>query len=430
MTLEQALEFLEQSYKLGRKLGLDNIKRLLDKLENPQRKLQIIHVAGTNGKGSTSAMIYQSILEAGYSAGFYSSPHLVKYNERFQYNGKTIGDADLAKAIEKVKLSCEELVAEGYDHPTEFEILTAVALSFFDEIGLEYAVMEVGLGGRLDATNAVDEPALSVITPIGMDHLSYLGNDLLTIAKEKAGIIKRHIPVISGLQEEEVLALLKEVAQEKRAPFSTINEEDLQILRCDLSENRFLYRGEEYTLALLGRHQIDNAILAIEALHLLRENNRIDIDDEEIQKGLHKVKWPGRLEKISDEPEIFIDGGHNAHGIRAVSQILNPEEKERRVLLLGMKEDKDYGDVLDMLLPLFDRIFVTQPTGDGVVQVDTLKKEVENRGMKAQGHGDYREAVQLALKSLNEQDQLFIMGSFYLIGVAKDEVLKELGVRR
>ena len=430
MTLDKALAFLEQSYKLGRKLGLENIKRLLEKLENPQTKLQIVHVAGTNGKGSTSAMIYQSILEAGYSAGFYSSPHLVHYNERFQYNGKTIGDRDLAKTIGKVKLCCKELVEEGYDHPTEFEILTAVGLSYFDEIGLEYAVMEVGLGGRLDATNAVDEPAISVITPIGMDHLGYLGDDLLTIAREKAGIIKKHIPVISGLQEEAVMELLKEVAEERRAEFTTIDEESLEILRCDLSGNEFLYKGEEYKLALLGRHQIDNAILAIEALHLLREHNRIDIDEEEIKKGLHKVKWPGRLEKITSEPEVFIDGGHNAHGIRAVSQILKPEEKDRRVLLLGMRDDKDYGDVLDMLVPLFGRIFVTQPTGDGVVKVETLKEELVKRGMEAKGHADYKEAVGLALESLGEKDQLFIMGSFYLIGVAKDEVLSRLGVRR
>ena len=427
MTIEQALEFLGQSYKLGRKLGLDNIKRLLEKLEDPQRKLQIIHVAGTNGKGSTSAMIYQSILEAGYSAGLYSSPHLVHYNERFQYNGKTISDNDLAKAIQKVKVACDELVEQGFDHPTEFEILTAVGLKFFDDLGLEYAVMEVGLGGKLDATNAVDEPAIAVITPIGFDHQSFLGDDLLTIAAEKAGIIKAHVPVISGLQEEPVMEVLRKTAEEKKAPFSTIDESSLEILRSDLEENRFRYKEEEYDLALLGRHQIDNAILAIEALHTLRENNRIDIDEEEIKKGLRKVKWPGRLERIYSSPAIFIDGGHNAHGIRAVKQILPPEDKEKRFILLGMRADKDYSDVLDEMVPLFSQVVVTQPTGDGVVPVATLQEELEKRGMEAIGHEDYKEAIGLALDKLGEEQELFIMGSFYLIGVAKEEVLRRLG---
>lgn len=424
MRIEEALDFLNQSYKIGRKLGLDNIGRLLDKLGSPQNRLKIIHVAGTNGKGSTCAMMYQSILEAGYSAGFYSSPHLVHYNERFQYNGKTIRDSELAKSIEKVKIACDELVSEGYDHPTEFEILTAACLWFFDDLGLEYAVMEVGLGGRLDATNAIKDPIVSVITPIAMDHQAYLGDSLRAIAGEKAGIIKPRIPVISGLQVPEVLEVLKNTAMEKKAPFSTIDESELEILRCDLTENHFRYKGKEYRLQLLGRHQIDNAILAIEALHLMRENNRIDLDDEEIEKGLFKSRWPGRLEKISENPTVFIDGGHNAHGIRAVAQILRPEEKHRRLLLLGMRSDKDYKDVLDLILPLFREVVMTQPVGDTVVSVEELIEEASQRGVQSQGDRDYRRALSLVYDKAGREDQIFVMGSFYLIGEVKEEVLR------
>lgn len=430
MKIEEALDFLNQSYKLGRKLGLDNIKRLLIKLGSPEKRLKIIHVAGTNGKGSTCAMIYNVILEAGYSAGFYSSPHLVHYNERFSYNGKSIKDAELAKNIEKVKLACEELVAQGYEHPTEFEILTAVALTFFDDVGLEYAVMEVGLGGKLDATNAVEEPVLSVITPIAMDHQAYLGDTLVAIAGEKAGIIKPKIPVVSGLQEAQVMEVLKNTAKEKNASFYPMDESQLEIIRCDLEENHFKYKESEYKLNLLGRHQIDNAILAIESLHIMVQNNRIDVSEEEIRKGLLKTRWPGRLEKISESPEIFIDGGHNAHGIKAVAQILSPEDKKRRLLLLGMRSDKDYKEVLDLLLPLFREIVLTEPVGDQVVSLEEFQKEAALRGLEAQGDRDYRKALSLVLDKASKDDQIFVMGSFYLIGEVKEEVLGRKAGRR
>lgn len=430
MRIEEALEFLNQSYKLGRKLGLENIKRLLIKLDNPEKRLKVIHVAGTNGKGSTCAMIYNVILEAGYSAGFYSSPHLVSYNERFSYNGKSIKDAELAKSIEKVKLACEELVAEGYDHPTEFEILTAAALWFFDHMGLEYAVMEVGLGGKLDATNGVEEPIVSVITPIAIDHQAYLGDTLVAIAGEKAGIIKPRVPVVSGLQEAEVMEVLTNITRERNTSFYSIDETDLEVIRCDLVQNHFRYKQNDYKLNLLGRHQIDNAILAIETLHILMENHRIDLSEEEIQKGLVKTRWPGRLEKISDNPTIFIDGGHNAHGIKAVAQILSPEETSRRLLLLGMRSDKDYREVLDLILPLFREIVLTEPVGDQVVSVEELQKEAALRGITAQGDSDYKNALSLVLEKASKDDQIFVIGSFYLIGEVKEEVLRRKGGRR
>ncbi len=430
MRIEQALDFLNQSYKLGRKLGLDNIKRLLNKLDSPERRLKIIHVAGTNGKGSTCAMIYNVILEAGYSAGFYSSPHLVHYNERFSYNGKLIKDSELAKSIEKVKLACDELVAEGFDHPTEFEILTAAALWFFDDMGLEYAVMEVGLGGKLDATNAVEEPIVSVITPIALDHQAYLGDTLVAIAGEKAGIIKPRVPVVSGLQLPEVMEVLRNTANKEATSFYPIDESQLEIIRCDLVENHFRYKESQYKIGLLGRHQIDNAILAIETLHILRDDNRIDLSEEEIKKGLLKTRWPGRLEKIADNPAIFIDGGHNAHGIKAVAQILTPEEKGRRLLLLGMRSDKDYKDVLDLVLPLFREVVLTEPVGDQVVSVEELQKEAALRGVIAQGDRDYKKALSLVLEKASKEDQIFVMGSFYLIGEVKVEVLGRKGGRR
>ncbi len=423
MKIDQALDFLNQSYKIGRKLGLENIQRLLDKLGNPERKLQIIHVAGTNGKGSTSSMIYSVIQEAGYSVGFYSSPHLVHYNERFGYNGRLISDSDLARSLTVVKEACEELVEEGFDHPTEFEILTAAGLWFFDSLGLEYAVMEVGLGGRLDATNVV-QPVISIITPIAMDHEAYLGDSLKAIAGEKAGIIKSRVPVVVGLQEEEVLEVLRARALELGSDFSAIDKEGLEILKSDLSENHFIYKGHDYRLALLGLHQIDNALLAIEALKIMKDQGRIDVDEEEIRKGLLKTRWPGRLEKIASNPDFYIDGGHNAHGIRAVSKLLKPEEKDRRILLLGMRQDKDYTEVLKLLLPLFREVVFTLPLGDMVVPVEELIEKAAEMGIEARGHSDYKKALDLVYSKLKAGDQVFAMGSFYLIGEVKDEVLR------
>ncbi|HZK10393.1 MAG TPA: folylpolyglutamate synthase/dihydrofolate synthase family protein [Clostridia bacterium] len=430
MKIQEALNFLNQSYKLGRKLGLDNIKRLLLELGSPEKKMKVIHLAGTNGKGSTSAMIYHVILEGGYKVGFFSSPHLVHYNERFQYNGKTISDTELAKSIEKVKFACERLLAQGYDHPTEFEILTAVGFVFFADKGLDYAVIEVGLGGRLDATNSVEEPLVSVITPIAMDHESYLGDNLLAIAGEKAGIIKPQIPLVSGLQQKEVLDLLKDKARKKGSPFYPSDPSQLEIIRSDLLENIFRYKGREYKLKLLGRHQIDNAILALETLYLLREKGQIDLEEEQIRRGLLETRWPGRLEKISQKPDIFIDGGHNAHGVRAVAQNLLLDEKNRRLLLLGMRLDKDYKEVLSLLLPLFREVVLTEPLGDQVVLVEDLQKEAALRGVMAEGDRDYKKALSLVLAKANEEDQIFVMGSFYLIGQVKEEVLRRIGVEK
>lgn len=423
MNIKEALDFLNESYKIGRKLGLENIQRLLDRLDNPEKKIKIIHVAGTNGKGSTSSIIYSVLLEAGFGVGFYSSPHLVSYNERFRYNGIMISDEDLAAAITRVRQACDQLVADGYPHPTEFELLTATGLWFFSEKELDYLLFEVGLGGRLDATNVV-QPLLSLITPIAMDHEDYLGEDLATIAGEKAGIIKDKTPVISGIQEEEVLEVLKNISKEKSAPFLAISREDMEPIKTDLEGNEFNYKGQNYKLGLLGHHQIDNAMLALEALFLLRDRYEVDLTEKIIKKGLEEARWPGRLEKISDDPAFFIDGGHNAHGIKAVSQVLKEGERDKRILLMGMRQDKDFKEVLQLLLPHFRDIVFTLPLGGSTVPVQELIAKAQELGYRAQGRDDYKEALDLVEELYVEGDQIFSMGSFYLIGEVKDEVLR------
>lgn len=423
MKINEALDFLSQSYKIGRKLGLDNVQRLLDRLDNPEKKLKMIHVAGTNGKGSTSSIIYSVLREAGYKVGFYSSPHLVTYNERFRYDGRLISDEDLAAAITRVKQGCEELVAEGYPHPTEFELLTAAGLWFFAKEELDYLIMEVGLGGRLDATNVI-RPLISIITPIARDHEDYLGHDLASIAGEKAGIIKEGIPVVSGFQEAEAMEVLENKAREVGTNFYRISRDDLKVIKSNLETNHFIYKGQDYKLPLLGLHQIDNAMLAIEALLLLKSQAQIDLTEAELVSGLLKAQWPGRLEKISDQPPFYIDGGHNSHGIRAVSKILDPEESDKRILLMGMRQDKDYREVLELLLPLFREVVFTLPLGDMVVPVEELVEIAAELGYKTLGHDDYKKALDIVYNLYKEGDQIFSMGSFYLIGEVKEEVLK------
>lgn len=411
MTIREAVDFLESSYRFGRKLGLENIRTLLRELGDPQRRLKVIHVAGTNGKGSVCASLYQMVREAGYSVGFYSSPHLVSYLERYRYNGKEMKESDFARLMRIVKEACERIVERGSQHPTEFEILTALAYLFFDEQGLEYAIMEVGLGGRLDATNAIEQPIATIITPLSLEHTEYLGDTMEKIAYEKAGIIKKGVPLITARQSEEAMRVIQERAAELHAPVYIAQESEL--LENSLEGIRLRYRGEEYAFALAGEHQAENASLALEAMRVMKEKNRIDISEEEIHKGLRHVHWPGRLERISAPVPFYIDGAHNPGAARVVAKML----KGKKVIgLLGMRSDKDVGAVLDAILPALSKVVATRPMGDTTLPSSELAAMIRERGKEAVAEEDIPTAVHKAIELCGPEDIVVSLGSFYLIG--------------
>lgn len=415
MNIKDVIEFLAQSYTLGRKFRLENIRALLRELGDPQRRLKVIHVAGTNGKGSVCASLYYMILEAGYSAGFFSSPHLYSYLERYRYNGKQISENDFCAMMERVKEAVEATVAKGSDHPTEFEILTALAYLFFEAKGLEYAVMEVGLGGRLDATNAIEEPVATVITPLSLEHTEYLGHTIEEIAREKAGIIKQRVPIITSSQPEAAMRVIEQIASEMNAPL--IVADGGELLENTFEGIRLRLREKEYHFSLAGSHQLTNAVLALETMEVLRKNNCIDIDEEEIRRGLKNVKWPGRIEKINDSPPVYIDGAHNPAAALALQDML---KGKKAIAVLGMLAEKDVEGVLDILVPMFEQIIVTRPVGERAVEAEAMASMVRERGREVIVEKDIEKAMSRAMSLAQEGEIILATGSFYLIGEVRE----------
>lgn len=413
MKIKRALKYLEQTYKLGRKLGLDNINQLLDELGRPDKAMKLIHVAGTNGKGSTSSMIYTMLQQAGYSVGFYSSPHLIKYNERYQVDGEMISDDDLAKYITKVKSAVSAMVKRGLIHPTEFEVLTALALLYFKDRGCQFAIMEVGLGGRLDATNAIQDPVCSVITPIEIDHTYFLGDTLTEIAGEKAGILRKGVPAVIAPQKPEAKKEIERVAKEKNTPLIHVKVPKNAIKSADLTGSVFTWDNKEYKLKQLGRYQVENAMTALTVMDTLRKTGELKITDYRMKQGILHTKWPGRLEKIASNPDIFIDGSHNPHGAKTLKETFTEVCKEKRCIgVLGMKEDKDVAGVLKQTAKLFKHVIATEPHSDTKHSAEEIAQELDKFGVPSTIEPNLTKAFDLAKEMAQKDDIIIVYGSF------------------
>ncbi len=447
MTYEEARSFIEKANQYGSKLGLETVTGLLSRLGNPQEALKLIHIAGTNGKGSTSAFIASSLAAAGYRVGRYISPAVFSYRERIQisypckkgngeqeqsrillrtdeigcpYRTEYISRQGVSDAIEKVKRTCEAMLAEGLAHPTSFEIETAMAMLYFKEVGVDFAVIEVGLGGRLDATNVIRKPVCSVITSISMDHMQFLGGTLELIAEEKAGIIKNGCPVVTCSQKPEVLEVLKRVSHEKKAFLTIADAANAITLSFTPEGTDFRYQEEEYHIQLLGTHQIINAVLAINTIDVLRKQG-IVISDEAVQTGLSMTKWSGRLEMIARKPYVIIDGAHNEDAAMRLAEAVRLYFGGRRVIyIMGIFADKDYRRVTELTAPLADQIITLTPENSRALSSEVLAHEAQKYCPTVLDAKTVRQAVAYAYKAVGEEDIILAFGSLSFLGELKE----------
>ena len=352
MDYNEAIEYIHGTLKFGSKLGLHNIGMLLELMGNPHKKLKFVHVAGTNGKGSTTAFISSILMEAGYRTGIYTSPYIQRFSERIRIGQDEISTEELADITGFVKVSVDKMLAMGENHPTEFELVTAIAFEYYCRKSCDIVVLEVGLGGRFDSTNIIDTPDLAVITTISYDHMDRLGNTLPEIAFEKAGIIKPGGDVVLYGQSREVEQVFEKVCTERGARLYKTDLNNLILHEFNIDGQVFSYRGyKDLKIGLLGRHQTRNAAVAVIAAELLK-NKGFKITEDILRKGLLNTKWPGRLEILSRKPLVIIDGAHNPEAAIVLKQALDEYFPGRPVtFIMGVLRDKDYQTMMEIVLP-------------------------------------------------------------------------------
>lgn len=422
MNYEEAIAYIHSTYKFGSKLGLDNIRYLLKLMGNPQSELRFIHVAGTNGKGSTSAFINEVLMEEGYSVGLFTSPYLEVFNERIRLNGICIENSDLATSTELVSKMVDKMLAQGMAHPTEFEIVTAIAMDFYKRQKADFVILEVGMGGRLDSTNVIERPLISVITPIAMDHTDYLGDTLAKIAFEKAGIIKKKSLVVTAPQQPECLEVIQSTAEANRACLLVADPDGVTIKQGSIEGSVFnaVFQDERFDdleIHLAGNHQVMNALLALTALKAMKDRLNMTIRRESIYNGFKETRWAGRLEVLRNNPLILIDGAHNVHGAKSLSGALHQYLDGRKVVgLIGVLSDKDYEGILDELAPCLDRAITTVPDSPRALAAEALAEELNRRGLPAKAVPEIEKALRTALEELKPDEVLVSFGSLYLIG--------------
>ena len=431
MTYNEAIAYMEQIQKKGSILGLGPVQMLLTHLGKPQDKLKVIHVAGTNGKGSICTFLENMYVAEGKRVGRYISPTIHCYLERFQINGVYMGETQFARLLTDVVQVLEKLEREGEPLPTAFEIETAIAFLYFVEMQVDIVILETGMGGRLDATNVVAKPLCTVFASIGMDHMQFLGDTIEQIAYEKAGIMKRNCPVVSYPNKSDVMQVLREqfakvncneklilkqeslhnsCAREEEAidmeviekatisQIITFDKEDITILSETLEGSTFRYKDEEYSIAMSGRYQIYNAVTAIETKLLL--------DGHMEKEGLHNARWEGRFEKISDEPLFIRDGAHNVDGVLALRESLQKHFTNHHIIfIIGVLRDKAYDSMMQLLCPMADSIFTITPPSERGLSGEELRNCVVKYCKNVQACDNVEEAKACAQKVYNEYSQ-------------------------
>ncbi len=420
-TYSEAICYLESLNRFGIRLGLVRIEELLRRMGEPQNEYRTIHVTGTNGKGSTTAMLSSILTASGKKTGMYTSPHLSSYTERMRIGGEPIDEEKFAEAIFVVKKVAEQMEADGAEYPTQFEVLTAAAFWLFAKEGVDYAVIEVGLGGLLDSTNVI-VPELSIITSIAVDHAEKCGDSLSGIAEHKAGIIKEGVPVFV-YADGQPLSIVEKTAQAKRAELY-LGGRDFSAVSCGVAGGmrHFTFvQGETedvYQLRLLGSYQVDNASIAVAAA------KHLGIDKEAIARGLASVVWPCRLEILSESPTILLDGAHNLAGVTALRSSLDEMFPDQKILfLLGILQDKDVKGMAEVLVRACDDVVITWPLSERAASPETVAQYI------SASHVETVERIEDGIervKALSNDDSVIcIAGSFYLVGRAREVLTQE-----
>lgn len=429
MNYNESIKYISESSKFSINLGLERTKKMLEFLGNPQNKLKCIHIAGTNGKGSTSAMISQILMEQGYKTGLYTSPYIEVFEERIQINRKNISKEELAKLVSKVSLAVEELKKLGFEPPTQFEIITAAAFLYFYEDNVDFVVLEVGLGGRLDATNVIT-PILSIITSISHDHMNILGDTLEKIAYEKAGIIKNNIPVILYPQETEAYNVINSICKENNSKVIEINIKEASFVKSIIGDS---FVGQEIKiktnfdsynikLSLLGKHQIFNCVTAVTAIEELIRLGII-ISKDNIVSALSKVKWMVRLEVVKKKPLVIIDGAHNKDGIRMLLESIKEYFDYNKLnLIIGILADKEVEEMVELIADEAEKIICVTPNSDRAELAKNLKEMVSKFNPNCTSEQNYLTAYEKSFESCNEDDLLLICGSLYMVGDMRNHI--------
>lgn len=410
MNYNEALKYIHSLGKFGSKPGLERIEKMLSLMGNPHKKLKFIHVAGTNGKGSTSTYIANVLQKAGYKTGLYTSPFITEFNERININGQNISNVDLAEYTAVASSKAKMVFSEEYPI-TEFEFITAVAFKYFYDSGCDIVVLEVGLGGRLDATNVIEKSLASVITKIDLDHTDILGDTIEKIASEKCGIIKQNCPVITtSKNEQSVIDVVRKYCDKSNSNLHLNDSQTIKVISSNVDGNVFVYNGHEYRTKMAGQHQIDNAVTAIKALQVAFP----DIPYSIVYEGIEKAVLPARCELISKVPVVLLDGCHNPNGTLALDKMLESSNINFAVAIVGFMADKDVGEAISNVAYHFDKMIA--------VEVKTNKRSMTSDDLSAvcklycadvQKAESYQQAIEIAVK---ENKPIVVFGSLYLAG--------------
>jgi dihydrofolate synthase/folylpolyglutamate synthase len=417
-------KWISESYNFGTKPGLDRIRAILKLLGDPQNSLQYVHIAGTNGKGSTASYINNVLMKAGYKTGLYTSPGIHSINDRVCVNNRKIDDETASQLASRIKEAIDIVISNGFEAPTQFEIITCIAFLYFNLVKCDIVVLETGLGGRLDATNVIEAPEVAVLTTINYDHMHILGNTFDQIAREKAAIIKKDCIAVCYDNVEEVNNIFHERCLEIKAEFRKVDFKKIHIEKFDINGQVFNYKDYHnvYT-EMLGKHQSRNASVAIEACVALQDKG-FNISYENIIEGIKSTSWEGRMEVVKRRPVLIIDGAHNAEGVDALVNNLKTYFPGKKIIfVLGMLDDKDVVTAIRSTEPVAAMYIAVSPDNARAIPAEKLAGIINEYCNNAVYNGTIKTGIEYALKSAGEEDVICVFGSLYMI----DEVKKYTG---
>jgi dihydrofolate synthase/folylpolyglutamate synthase len=428
---ENPVDLIHSFERFGSKLGLERIGALTERLGNPQDRMRIIHVAGTNGKGSVCRYIYSVLRRHGCRAGLYTSPFVVDFFERIEFDGRCITEAELADCTQTVMEQVDKMIEDGHESPTEFEVLTAVAFLYFSKKETDFLVLEVGLGGRGDSTNVVKRPEVCVISSISLDHTDMLGDTLPEIAREKAGIIKPGCPVIVNAADDAAAKVIAGVAYERGAPL--IDARRIKAYGVQKSPQGYSFSakifGKIYSdirISMPGMHQVENAICALCAIELLREKSMLATDGALLRAGMEAARQPGRFEVFWGEPAVVLDGAHNPAGAAAMAKTARELFPGKRILLVvGVLRDKPLAPMIEQFDRVADAYIATEPNNERRLSAAALCSALERTGKPCTPVADPARAMEEARRRSGDFDVLIVSGSLYLLGAVREGLLRD-----